>query len=236
MVETGLGSDLAATVVDSVVASVAPFAAPGRLRTLVRDELARRVPVAPAAAPGRRTLAVVGPAGSGKTAAVAGIAVAHAGAGQTVACLAVDPHDNGAALRALVGDSGATVESIAAGELAAALATEAADLVLVDTPPVSPGAPAAVAALAAALRQARPDEIHLALRAGTAAGAGAALVAGLGDLVPTRMLVTAAAETGHVGGVLDVAIHAGLPLSYVAADAAEVAPADPRALASKVAP
>ncbi|HVY97775.1 MAG TPA: hypothetical protein VHA54_12510, partial [Solirubrobacterales bacterium] len=66
LVGNGLGTDLAAEIVDAVVASSLPFANSGRLRTLVRDELALRVPVAPAAAPGRRVVAVVGPAGAGK--------------------------------------------------------------------------------------------------------------------------------------------------------------------------
>ena len=66
MVAAGLGADLAADVVDAVVANVAPFATPSRLRTLVRNELALRLPVAPAPGPGRRHLAVVGPAGPAK--------------------------------------------------------------------------------------------------------------------------------------------------------------------------
>ena len=114
MVATGLGTDQAADVVDSVVRNVAPFSTPGRLKTLVRNELALRLPVAPAPGPGRRRLAVVGPTGTGKTAAVARIAAAHAAVGQDVACISVEPADGGAALRALLEGSGVPVQVIGA--------------------------------------------------------------------------------------------------------------------------
>jgi flagellar biosynthesis GTPase FlhF len=108
--------------------------------------------------------------------------------------------------------------------------------VLVDTPPASAGDPAAVEALAKAFAGAAVDEIHLTLRAGTGAGAGAELLDALRPLGPNRLLLTGAAETRHLGGALDLAIRAELPLSYVATSAAELAPADPRALASTVMP
>ena len=276
LAENGLGADLAGTIVDAVVANALPFANSGRLRTLVRDELALRVPVAAAAAPGRRTVAVVGPAGAGKTAAIAGIAVAHAGAGKTVACLAVDPSDGGAALEAMLADANVLVAAVSAkrlggvcrkaagggpadapssragakaepghdraagtpnpggdDQLAAAVAR--ADLVLVDTPASFAGAEG-LPALGKALKAAGVDETHLALRAGTAATVGAELAEGLTALRPNRLLLTGAAETAHVGGALDVAIRRELPLGYVADGPDSIAPADARALASRVTP
>lgn len=250
LVAGGVGTDLAGEVVDAVVASSLPFANSGRLRTLVRDELALRVPVAQAAAPGRRTIAVVGPAGAGKTAAIAGIAVAHAGAGKTVACLAVDPSDGGAALESMLADANVLVTSVAAKDLAATCGVRAAkdeaaaqlaavvaraDLVLVDTPASFAGADG-LPALGKALKAAGVDETHLALRAGTAAAVGTELAEGLTALRPNRLLLTGAAETAHVGGALDVAIRCELPLGYVADGPDSIAPADARALASRVTP
>lgn len=127
------------------------------------------------------------------------------------------------------------VESIAAAGLAKAVAGSNADLVLVDTPPASPADPPAVEKLAAALAATGLDEVHLALRAGTSGGAAAELLAALGGLAPTRLMITAAAETSHVGGELDLAIRSGVPLAYVAGAGTEIVPADPRDLASKVA-
>lgn len=234
MVATGLGTDQAADVVDSVVRNVAPFSTPGRLKTLVRNELSLRLPVAPAPGPGRRRLAVVGPTGTGKTAAVARIAAAHAAVGQDVACISVEPADHGAALRALLEGSGVPVQVISGDELAVALLGESAELVLVDTPGASAGAAHTVESLAATLATAGLDEVHLAVRAGTASPAAVEMLETLRPLGPNRILISSAADTTYIGAAVDVAIRTTLPIHYVAENVVDIAPADPRALASKV--
>jgi flagellar biosynthesis GTPase FlhF len=236
MVAAGLGADLAADVVDAVVANVAPFATPARLRTLVRNELALRLPVAPAPGPGRRQLAVVGPAGTGKTAAVARVAAAHAAAGQDVACLTLEPADGGAALRAMLEGSGVEVEAIAYEELAVALLGASAQLVLIDTPAAAPSSGVTVESLGATLGAAGVDEIHLAVRAGTASPAAVEMHENLKGLDPNRILVSAAADTSYIGAAVDVAIRTSLPVHYVAETVVDLAPADPRDLASRVVP
>ncbi len=236
MVAAGLGADLAADVVDAVVANVAPFATPARLRTLVRNELALRLPVAPAPGPGRRRLAVVGPAGTGKTAAVARVAAAHAAAGQDVACLTLEAADGGASLRAMLEGSGVKVDAISYDELAVALLGESAQLVLIDTPAAAPSTGVTVESLGVTLRAASVDEIHLAVRAGTASPAAVEMHENLRSLEPNRILVSAAADTSYVGAAVDVAIRTALPVHYVAETVVELAPADPRDLASRVVP
>jgi flagellar biosynthesis GTPase FlhF len=236
MVAAGLGTDLAAEVVDAVVANVAPFATPARLRTLVRNELSLRLPVAPAPGAGRRRVAVVGPAGTGKTAAVARVAAAHAAAGQDVACLTLEPADGGASLRAMLEGSGVKVEAIAYDELAVALLGESAQLVLIDTPAAAPSTGVTVESLGATLRAASVEEIHLAVRAGTASPAAVEMHENLKGLEPNRILVSAAADTSYIGAALDVAIRTSLPIHYVAETVVDLAPADPRELASRVVP
>jgi flagellar biosynthesis GTPase FlhF len=236
MIAAGLGADLAGNIVDSVVANVSPFYSPGRLKTLVRNELSLRLPITPAPGPGRRRLAVVGPAGTGKTAAVARIACAHAAVGQDVCVFTVEPVDGGAALRALLGDSGVKVEAITCDELAVSLCGENAAIVLIDTPSASSGAATSIDALAATLGSAGLDEIHLAIRAGTASPAAVETLERLRPLGPNRILVTAAADTSYIGAAVDVAIRTELPIHYVAENVVDLAPADPRALASKVMP
>jgi flagellar biosynthesis GTPase FlhF len=236
MVAAGLGADLAAEVVDAVVANVAPFATPARLRTLVRNELALRLPVAPTPGPGRRRLAVVGPAGTGKTAAVARVAAAHAAARQDVACLSLEPADGGASLRAMLDGSGVKVEAISYEDLAVTLLGESAELVLIDTPAAAPSTGVTVESLGATLRAASVDEVHLAIRAGTASPAAVEMHEHLRGLEPNRILVSAAADTSYIGAAVDVAIRTALPVHYVAETVVELAPADPRDLASRVVP
>jgi flagellar biosynthesis protein FlhF len=236
MVAAGLGADLAADIVDAVVANVAPFATPSRLRTLVRNELALRLPVAPAPGPGRRRLAVVGPAGTGKTAAVARVAAAHAAAGQDVACLTLEPADGGASLRAMLEGSGVNACAISYEDLAVALLGESAQLVLIDTPAAAPSSGVTVESLGVTLRAASVDEIHLAVRAGTASPAAVEMFENLKGLEPNRILVSAAADTSYIGAAVDVAIRTSLPVHYVAETVVELAPADPRDLSSRVVP
>lgn len=206
---SGLGEDLASEVVDAVLASAMPFASPGRLRTLVRNELALRIPVAWAPAPGARTVVVVGPAGCGKEEALAAIAAAH------------EAH-------------GTAVERLGLEQLPARL--EPRDgLLLIDTPPLWGGAEE-LGEVAGRLGALDNPEVHLVVRAGTAAAAGSELLEGLATLRPNRLLITGAAETSHLGGVLDLAIRSGLPLGYVAENAATIAPADARELANRVTP
>jgi flagellar biosynthesis protein FlhF len=236
MVSTGLGADLAGEVLDAVVANVLPFSTPGRLRSLVREELALRLPVVPAPAPGPRRLAVVGAAGTGKTAAVARLAAAHAAAGQKVACFAVEAADGGASLRALLDGSGVAVVTVSAEELAPALLAAPADLVILDTPAASAGNAAIIATLSATVGAVGLDEVHLAVRAGTAAPAAAEMLETLRPLGPDRILVTSAGETSYLGAAVDLALRSSLPIHYVADSAAEIAPVDARGLAQKVIP
>jgi flagellar biosynthesis GTPase FlhF len=56
----------------------------------------------------------------------------------------------------------------------------------------------------------------------------------LRPLGPNRILVSSAADTTYIGAVVDVAIRTALPIHYVAESVVDIAPADPRALASKV--
>jgi len=209
MAAAGLGEDIAREVVDSVVASAMPFVTPARMRTLVRNQLALRIPIAPAAAPGPRTIVMVGPAGSGKTTAIEAIAAAHAAQGTPVSRLDLDRPPR----------PGETVEG----------------LLLVDTPPLWGGAEA-LAEVARHVRKLEHPEVHLVMRASTAAAAAAELLEGLAALRPNRLLLSGAGETSHLGGVVDVAIRTGTPLGYVAESRREIALADPRELATKVTP
>lgn len=236
MTTSGLGEDIAREVVDSVVASAMPFAKAGRLRTLVRNQLALRIPIAAAAEPGPRTIALVGPAGAGKTAAIAAIAAAHASRGTPVACLALDSSDNGAALEAMLAGSAARVVALRTAQLAPTpLRNRDGGLLLIDTPPLWNGAER-LEEMAETILAAEADELHLVMRAGTAAAAATELLDGLAALQPNRLLLTGAGETAHLGGVLDVAIRSRVPLGYVAEQPRQIALADPRDLASRVTP
>lgn len=239
LVAAGLRRDIAASAVSETVSHLLPFAAPGSLRGLVRESLARRIRVAPAWAGAGRSLAIVGSGGSGKTACVARLAQAYAiGSDLPVVCLSLRPADGGAALRSQLAEWGVEVEVMAGGEQARARveAVRGHAAVVIDTPSVSVNDPGEVAALARELELIGLYEVHLALPATLSGPAAREQARAFGELGASRIVLTHADETEHVGPVLGLAMGEGLPVSYVAPAPGRLSPADAHRLAERLLP
>jgi flagellar biosynthesis GTPase FlhF len=242
LVEAGIGADRAREIVAETVSHVLPFGSQRRLRKLVRQGLARRVPIAAQPAAGGRSLALIGPGGSGKTLCTARIAAAYAsGSDLPVICIALRPSDGGAELRSLVEPLGIGVTVAESGEQARAHVAGALShaLVVVDTPAVSPGDAAEVGRLAADLEALGLDEVHLALPSMYSGAAAGELADRLHALKITHVALTHLDETTRVGGLLDSVIDAGRPLSYVSQGRdvpGGLEPADAHDIASLVLP
>jgi flagellar biosynthesis GTPase FlhF len=242
LVEAGIAAERAREMVAETVSHVLPFGSTRRLRKLVRQALARRIPVAGPPAAGGRSLAFAGPGGSGKTLCTARLAAAYAsGSDLPVICLSLRPADGGAELRALLEPLGIGVTAVGSGEEARAYVAGALShaLVVVDTPAVSPAATAEVARLGADLEMLGLDEVHLALPSTYSGPVAAELADRLSPLRATHLAITHLDETTRVGGLVDFVIDAGRPLSYVS-QGTEVPggmePADPLEIASLVLP
>ena len=224
----GLSDAFATTVVDEAAIHGLPFAAePAALRPLVARALARRLTVAPLGGPG--AVAIVGPAGSGKTTLVARLAGAYATAGRLpVAVIALRPKDGGAELARLLAPAGVPLcVTDDAGVAAARIANlRHGALVLVDTPalPAAAADPFQRDALGAELRGLGLDGTHLTLPAVLAGEVARDLVDAARDLGADRLAVTHADGTARVGMAIEVAIEARLPISYLA-DSAALRPA-----------
>lgn len=228
---SGLPPALAADVVAEAVTHGLPFGTPRQVRRLTRDALARRIPVV-SGFPGRqRTIAIVGAGGAGKTLAVARLAAAYAtGSDLPVRVLALG---STAGLVAQLAPFGVAVGPL--GPERSAPLPPAAGLTLVDTPAVSPGDAAAVAALAGRLAIVVPDEVHVALPATLSVAAATELLDALAPLGPSRLLLTHLDATTHVGVALGVAVQRRTPISFVSRGPdlpGGLAPADARELAS----
>jgi flagellar biosynthesis GTPase FlhF len=241
LVEAGIRAELAREVVAETVTHLLPFASPRRLRKLVRQQLAGRIPVATPAA-GGRSLAFAGPGGSGKTLCTARLAAAYArGSDLPVVCIALRPADGGAELRALLEPLGIGVTVADSGEQARAHVAGALShaLVVVDTPAVSPGDAAEVGRLGADLETLGLDEVHLALPSTYSSAVAAELAERLAPLQLTHVALTHMDETTRVGALVDHVIHEGRPLSYVSQGTdlpGGIEPADPIDIASLVLP
>lgn len=242
LVEAGIGPDRAREIVAETVSHVLPFGSQRRLRKLVRQALARRVPVAGPPAAGGRSLALIGPGGSGKTLCTARIAAAYAsGSDLPVVCIALRPSDGGAELRSLVEPLGVGVTVVESGDEARAHVAGALShaLVVVDTPAVSPGDVAEVGRLAADLHALGLDEVHLTLPSTYSGAAASELADSLTPLGLTHFALTHLDETTRVGGLLDSVIDSGRPLSFVSQGRdvpGGLEPADAHDIASLVLP
>jgi flagellar biosynthesis protein FlhF len=242
LVGAGLSPRLASAIVDETVTHLLPFGLPRDLKDMVRKEIARRIPVQSTWSGIGRRVAFVGSGGSGKTTCTARLAAAYAAADDLpVVCMTLRPRDGGAQLEELLEGTGVKVHAVrTAREVAERIEAHAEEsLVVLDTPSVSPSAGEDVAALAEELREAGIYEVHMTLPATVSSPAARGIANGLSALGVTRVVITHADETDHVGGVLELAIRSSRPLSYVSRGATlpgGLAPADPLALAAQVIP
>jgi flagellar biosynthesis GTPase FlhF len=225
--DAGIAPALAHEIVAETVSHLVPFASRRQLRKLVRQGLARRIPVAPTPGAGGRSIAFVGPAGSGKTLCTARLAIAYAtGSDLPVVCVSLSPADGGSELRALVEPHGigVTVARTAAQARAHVAGALGEAVVVVDTPSAVSDADLDTLAL---------DELHLTLPSTYSAAAAAELTE---RLPATHVALTHLDETTRIGGLVDFLVDAATPLSYVSRGEGGMAPADAHDIAALVLP
>ena len=132
-----------------------------RLDLARRRALARRVRVSHGWRTPRRTIAIVGPPGSGRTLVVARLCNAYAEhGGVSVAALSLETGRQALRLGMLTEGADVALEVAPTPALAAEARERLADVALVvaDTPPLDLGDPEGVAELARLLEALRPDE------------------------------------------------------------------------------
>jgi flagellar biosynthesis protein FlhF len=235
----GLSESFAAGLVSEAAVHGLPFAegeAPARLRPFVARALARRLDVAPLRS--ASAVAVVGAGGAGKTAVVARLAAAYAAARRLpVAVIALRPKDGGAELARLLAPAGVPLWATDDVEGAAARIANLrrGALVLVDTPALPARAGAARDALVADLRRLGLDEVHFALPATLAGEVAREMLAAARDLGADRIAVTHSDATARLGMPVELAVEAGLPISYLV-DTVAVRPAAAEDLAFALLP
>src|SRR5262249_46320427 len=161
-----------------------------------------RIPVQSTWSRRGRTVGFVGPGGSGKTLCTARLAATYAqGSDVPVICMTLRPRDGGAELAALLQPYGVQVHPVEdAGEARARIAgAREHALIVIDTPTVSPTAPHEVAQLAEDLERIGVYEVHMTLPATVGDHAGEDMLRGYAALGVSRIVLTHADETGHVG-------------------------------------
>ena len=237
-VAAGLPSAAVETLAREARRAMQPFAQSADPLDLLERALARQIKVEHGWKTKRRTIALVGAAGAGKTLTAAKLCHAYAtGSTLAVRTLSLEPPADAYRLGALTEhlDIGLRVAQTpdAAARAAARMAGES--LIVVDTQPVSANDPDGIAELATLLEAVRPDETHLVVPAWADARATAALYEAITAHFPvTRLTVTRLDEVGSVAGAVGLSFTLKRPLAYVTDGRRPIGglrPADPAELA-----
>jgi flagellar biosynthesis protein FlhF len=232
----GLSATLAADVVGEAVAHGIPFAQPGRLKTLVRRALARRIAPLADLGPEARCLAFVGAPGAGKSTVIAHLAAAYAAADAEVVVVALRSPDGGCALAARLEPLGVSVIAAQDVEQAARrIGRRNPLLTLIEAPAVKVGDRAGVAALADELRALGAGEIHLTLPATLSAAAGEELADAVRPLGARHIALAHTDQTARPGAAVELAVGRRFGLSYLCTGEG-VELADPDAIARQLLP
>jgi len=243
LLDAGMPADVVEALVSDAVRLLAPFDPDAREADLVRQMLARTVRVEHGWRSKSRTIAVVGPAGAGKTLTIAKLAHAFADRSPfTVRLVSLEPGDGAERLTALT--EALDVERRTADTPEAAKSAVRAPgtdgVVLIDTPPISAGDGESLATLGKLLAAARPDETHLIAPAGYDARSLLHLNAAIDPLCPAnRILISRIDEAPTAAVPVGISLSLKRPISYLADGRRPtdgLRPADPNELAALVMP
>ena len=186
----------------------------------------------------RSVVALVGPAGVGKTTAIARIAAHFTSENARVLMIAADTDRVGGLeqIRAYAGILGVSVEVAYTPEDLGDVIRDRrdVDLLLIDTAGAGPLSHSQLAHLSELLKEAAPNEIHLTLSATTDLQQMRDLLAAFAPLGINRLLLTKLDETARLGPVCALAVASKLPLSYTTHGRAvpgDLQQADPQAIA-----
>jgi flagellar biosynthesis protein FlhF len=196
-----------------------PDDAASAVRRALEDALAVAPPIR--SVPGtRRIVALIGPTGVGKTTTIAKLAATlKLKQGASVGLLSTDgrriaAHEQMRAFADLLDAPMAVGDGLQSAR-GALDALGAVDVVLIDTPGISPRDAARVAELGALLAALRPDEVHLTLAAPTSARGLRAAAERFAAARPDRLILTKLDEAETLGPLLAVLGRADRPVSHL---------------------
>jgi flagellar biosynthesis protein FlhF len=237
-VAAGLPSAVVESLARDARRAMQPFAQDTTPLGLLERALGRQIKVEHGWRTKRRTIALVGAAGAGKTLTAAKLCHAYAtGSTLAVRTLSLEPPADAYRLGALTEhlDIGLRVAQTPETAARAAARMSGESLIVVDTPPVSATDPDGIAELASLLEAVRPDETHLVIPAWADARATAELYEAITAHFPiTRLTITRLDEVSSVAPAVGLSFTLKRPLAYVTdgrrqigglrpADAAELA-------------
>jgi flagellar biosynthesis protein FlhF len=243
LVELGLPEATAASVVREAERGMRPFDAEAAPQELVRRALARQVKIEHGWKTKRRTIALVGPAGAGKTLAAAKLCHAYsAGSRLAVRTLSLEPSTAAYRLGQLTDhlDIGLRIADTPQAAARAATRMQEESLIVVDTPPVGLRDAEAIASLSELLAQVKADEVHLVVPATMDARAARAFYDAVSpSIAVNRILITGVDDAPTLAPAVGLSFAVKKPISYLAKGrraTGGLRPADPAEVAELVLP
>jgi flagellar biosynthesis GTPase FlhF len=239
-----IGRGVSASVAEDLVADARthdlPFAGAGGMRDALHACLMRRLPRHRGLPRGGALVAIVGGGGSGKTRCCASIAASYRGASALgVRAVVLGRYDSGSELSSMLEPHGVPVQTAERGSRASVeiAATRHGELVVADTPTISPADPAGIGILGVELSDLRPEEVLVTLPATSNATSARQMLTALQPLSPTGIIVTHADETDQLGAAVELSLESGLPLVFIHQGLqlpGALAPADPATIAERL--
>jgi flagellar biosynthesis GTPase FlhF len=216
LLSLGLSERFAAETIDAAEAHILPFAPRAGLSQAVRSALAGRIPVAPSLPTLGATIVLVGPGGAGKTSCCAALLGAYrTGSTLPASCATLVRGPGKGDLRMLLSPQIRKLVAVDTARAARAL-RKARDegLLVIDTPPLSPGDSSGIRKLSALLSELEPERVTIVMPATLGAVAAAQLLRALRPLGASALALTHADETDQIGVAVEAACTFGLAPEY----------------------
>jgi flagellar biosynthesis protein FlhF len=241
LARAGVPTPVAEGVLAEIETHLRPFDQVEPLADQARRALARRIKVRHGWKTQRRTIALVGPEGAGRTLTAAKLCHAYAsGTDLAVSALSMEPARKAMRLATLTElvDVGLEIADDPQTIPLARRRLARSRLVVADTPAIESGDPRSIGRVGALLDALRPDETHLVVPASLEAQAVRLLLLDLQTRTRVdRLLVTRSDEPGAGGGAVGASLASRLPVSYLAGGRLPISglrPAEPEELARLV--
>jgi flagellar biosynthesis GTPase FlhF len=217
LIALGVGEQFAADLIDGAATHILPLAPQAGLTQAVRSGLIQRIPVASPLPTRGAAIALVGPGGAGKTSCAAALLGAYRKSSPLPAsCATLVRGGKPGELQMLLSPYVMKLTSIESSRAVRALRkTRGEGLLVIDTPPLSPGDRSGIRKLAGLLGELKPERVVIVLPATLGAVAAAQLLQALRPLGANSLAVTHADETDQIGVAVEVACKFGLAPEYM---------------------
>jgi flagellar biosynthesis protein FlhF len=236
----GASERFAEELIDGAAVHIRPFAPRASLSQAVRSALTGRIPAAPALPARGAAIVLVGAGGAGKTSCCAALLSAYRkGSTLPASCATLIRGHASGDLQMLLSPYVMKPTAIDTTRAVRALRkTKSEGLLVIDTPPLSPGDRTGIRKLASLLAGLEPERIVVVLPTTLSAVAAEQLLEALGPLKANALALTHTDDTDQIGMAIEAACKFGLAPEYMLGRARtggwSVGRLDPAGLAAKL--